>query len=271
MKKNIKVNKFDRLVESLVEAFLKIPNFDLTQHDEEAKKAFNTVSFRIAEISSYKELICGHVIPATNKAIFDSRQLFLKSKYKSFLSMKGLEFNETLYDTVRLAYVGLFHKIENFVNDIIKMVDMLYKTEASSAQTIAQWVKERYNLDFRDWQQNTIIYKINWICNCVKHKDGYPLKEPKPLAYRRLAVDQRIQITADEFKQDCELLIKFYPSLIQIMMTFGLFRFALDSDEKSEFPEVEKIRKDGIEKMEEKINEMVKRLEELKLDPIVGD
>lgn len=270
MKKNSKVNKFDQLVESLLEAFIKIPNFDLTQHDEEAKKAFNTVSFRIAEISSYKELICGHVIPATNKAIFESRQLFLQSKYKSFLSTKGLEFNETLYDTVRLAYVGLFHKIENFVNDIIKMVDMLYKTEASSSQTIAQWVKARYNLDFRDWQQNTIIYKINWICNCVKHKDAYPLKQPKPLGCRMLPEHERIHVTPEEFKQDCELLIKFYPSLIQIMMAFGLFRFSIDSDERSEFPEVEQIRKDGIEKMEEKILAMVTGLKELKVDPVLG-
>jgi len=270
MKKNTRINKFDQLVESLVEAFLKIPNFDLTQHDEEAKKAFNTVSFRIAEISSYKELICGHVIPATNKAIYDSRQLFLQSKYKTFLNVQGLEFNETLYDTVRLAYVGLFHKIESFVNDIIQMVDMLYKTENSSSQTIAQWVKSRYNIDFKDWQQNGIIYKINWVCNCVKHKDGYPIKEPKPLSYRHLPENERIKIKPDDFKQDCELLMKFYPSLIQILMGFGLFRFHMDSSEESEYPDLEAIRQDSIQQMEQKIRDLVEKLEELKVDPVLG-
>lgn len=270
MKKNPKVNKFDQLVESLVEAFLKIPNFDLTQHDEEAKKAFNTVSFRIADVSSYKELICSHVIPATNKAIYDSRQLFLQSKYKTILNVQGLEFNETLYDTVRLAYVGLFHKIESFVNDIIQMVDMLYKTENSSSQTIAQWVKARYNLDFKDWQQNGIIYKINWVCNCVKHKDGFPLKEPKPLSFRHLPDNERIQLKPEEFKKDCELLLKFYPALIQILMGFGLFRFTIDSEGESEFPDIEQLRREAIEKMEAPILQMVEKLEELKVDPVLG-
>ncbi len=270
MKKNNKVNRFDVLVESLVEAFLKVPNFDLIQHDEEAKKAFNMVSFRIAEISSYKELICSHFIPATNKAIFENRQLFKHSKYKNFLNVKGLDFNETLYDTVRLAYVGLFHKIESFVNDIVKMVDMLYKIETSTKQTIAQWAKSKYSFDIRDWQQNTIIFKINWICNCVKHKDGYPLKDPKPFKYRSLPEDERILLTPEEFKKDCEQLIKFYPSLIQVMMAFGLFRFAIDSNEKSDFPDIVLIEKDSIAKMEEKIIQMVKSLEQLKLDPVLG-
>ena len=73
MKKKKSPNKFDALVERLVAEFVKISNFDLTSNDEIANKAFNIITFRLAEVSSYKDLVCSHFIPATNKAIFDAK------------------------------------------------------------------------------------------------------------------------------------------------------------------------------------------------------
>src|SRR5687768_6361483 len=107
-------NKFDSLVENLVKEFSKIPNFDLTSTDEAANKIFNTVTFRMAEIISYKDLVCQHYIPATNKAIFEARKDFQMSQYRFALTTTDLDFKETLYETVRLSYVGLFHKLENY-------------------------------------------------------------------------------------------------------------------------------------------------------------
>lgn len=215
------INKFDTLVDQLTQEFIKIPNFDLTQTDEVGNKVFNIVTFRLAEVTSYKELVCNHFIPATNKAIYDSKIDFQKSKYKVLLKTDQLDFQETLFDTVRLAYVGLFHKLENFINDVISLPELimgdLYETEG----TVAKWAKDKFNFDIKDWQQFCITHKINWICNCVKHKDGYPVKLPKPIAFQHADENQRIKIKPEDFKRDCDLLIKFYPVYIQAILMFA--------------------------------------------------
>jgi hypothetical protein len=106
VKKKPVVTGFDKLVGELITKFASIPNFNLLSANEPAKKAFNILSLRIADIASYKELQCNHVFPATNKAIFNARADFQQSRYRSILETKELDFNETIYDTVRLAYVG---------------------------------------------------------------------------------------------------------------------------------------------------------------------
>lgn len=214
-------NKFDNLVEKLIQEFIKIPNFDLTQTDEVGSKLFNIITFRLAEVSSYKELVCSHFIPATNKAIFDSKVDFKNSQYKVFLNTKQLDFDETLYDTVRLAYVGLFHKLENFINDVIQLPELLMGDLFETEGTVSKWAKDKFEFDIKDWQQFYITHKINWICNCVKHKDGFPVKEPKPLGFQYIDVNQRIRIKPEEFKKDCEQLIQFYPIYIQTMFMFA--------------------------------------------------
>ena len=83
-----KINKFDTLVEKLIKEFVKIPNFHLTQTDEVGNKIFNIVTFRIAEVTSYKDLVTSHFIPATNKAIFNAKKNFSDSRYKAFLNTK---------------------------------------------------------------------------------------------------------------------------------------------------------------------------------------
>lgn len=239
MKKKKSVNRFDSLVEKLIGEFTKIPNFDLTQKDEVANIVFNIVTYRMAEISSYKELVCSHFIPATNKAIFESKQDFKNSKYKALVNINDLDFQETLYDTVRLAYVGLFHKLENYISDVVKVSDMIFGNLYETEIPIERLAKEKFQFNIRDWQQFYITHKINWICNCVKHKDAYPVKEPKPACFRDSDETQRIKISSEEFKTDCESLIKFYPIYLQIMFLFAQYKyFSEQSIDKNESPEL---------------------------------
>lgn len=228
MKKKKTPNKFDSLVERLIAEFIKIPNFDLTSTDEVANKAFNIITFRIAEVTSYKELVCQHFIPATNKSIFDAQKDFQNSKYKFLLKTRDLDFKETLHDTVRLAYVGLFHKLENYINDVIKLPELIFVELYETDGTVVKWAKDKFKFDIKDWQQFYITHKINWICNCVKHKDGFPVKEPKPLSFKYADETQRIKVSPDDFKHDCELLIQFYPVYIQSMFMFAQHKLATE-------------------------------------------
>jgi len=219
-------NKFDTLVEKLVPEFVKILNFELTQTDEVGNKMFNIITFRLAEVSAYKDLVCNHFIPATNKAIYDSRVDFQKSRYKNLLKTSHLDFQETLHDTVRLAYVGLFHKLENYINDVEKLPELLMGDLYETEGTVVQWAKKHFNFDIKDWKQFYITHKINWICNCVKHKDGFPIKLPKPSNFESTDESKRITVTPDEFKRDCDLLIQFYPLYLQAIFMFAQHKLA---------------------------------------------
>lgn len=85
MKNKKSSNNFDNLVEKLGQEFIKIPNFNLMSTDEGGNKVFNIIVFRMAEVSSYRDLVCQHFIPATNKIIADGRRDFLNSKHKTLL------------------------------------------------------------------------------------------------------------------------------------------------------------------------------------------
>jgi len=247
-------NRFDSLVDRLIQEFIKIPNFNLLQEDEAGNKVFNIVIFRIAEVSSYKDLVCQHFIPATNKAIFDSRKDFMSSKYKTFVRVKDIDFQETLNETIRLAYVGLFHKLENFINDVIKISDLIFGDLFETDGNASKWAKDKFQFDFKDWQQFHITHKINWICNCVKHKDGFPIKEPKPLGFEHIDETQRIKIKPEEFKKDCELLIEFYPIYLKSIFMFAQHKLITEKplmkDEWKHSPELYEKQVENLEKYE---------------------
>ena len=191
----------------------------------------------------------------------------MNSKYKFLLSTRDLDFKETLYDTVRLAYVGLFHKIENYINDVIRIPEIIFGELYETEGTVAKWAKDKFKFDIKDWQQYYITHKINWICNCVKHKDGYPVKQPKPSQFLYADETQRIKITPTEFKQDCELLIKFYPVYIQTMFLFAQHKLATEKpivkEDYEHSPELFDEQVERIKEIEEKVQEFVNMLKGL--------
>ena len=231
----IKINSFDTLVEKLMEGFSKIPNFELTKKDELANTLFNVVSYKIADIISYKDLVVKHYIPATNKAIFTSKEEIRNSRYRYLLDLKTIDFNESLYETIRLSYVGLFHKLENYTNDVQGMTEKLFPEKDQSGKSLNTWAKEKFDFQLKDWQQFTIVHKINWIANCVKHRDGYPTKEPKPKGYELVNENEKIKIDVKEFEDDCKLLLSFFPIYLQIMFFLAQHKmFTEDLDKKLE-------------------------------------
>ena len=227
-------NKFDLLVEKLMEEFSKIPNFDLTRTDSLTNLIFNKITFRIADISSYKELVCSHFIPATNKAIFESKKDIQNSKYKQYLKISEQDYKETLYETIRLSYVGLFHKLENYLNEVINITESIYGEIFDTEGTIEKWAKDNFDFKIKNWRQFLITHKINWISNCVKHKDGLPIKEPIPRIFENIDKSKRIELSKDEFKKDCELLIEFYPFYLNLMNFFAQHKLLHEKPLKEE-------------------------------------
>lgn len=223
-----KINRFDQIVETLFEGFSKTPNFDLTQKDALASKLFNIISYRISELTSYKELVVKHYVPETNKAIHDSRREIENSKYRHLVDLKSIDLKDTLYETIRLSYVGLFHKLENYTNDVETMTELLFGEFLDSEKSLNVWTKENFNFHLKDWKQFNVVHKINWVANCVKHKDGYPAKDPKPKGYENAKENEKLRIEVNQFKEDCTLLISFYPIYLRLMFLFAQHKMISD-------------------------------------------
>ncbi|UFK97751.1 hypothetical protein [Kaistella faecalis] len=257
-------NKFDLLIEKLIEGFTTIPNFDITQKDELANKLFNTVSYRIAELTTYKELVIRHYVPETNKAIHISKNEFRNSKYRNLLNIKEIDFQETLYETIRLAYVGLFHKIENFTNDVLEMTSEVFSEFYVDKISLNNWTKEKFEFQIKDWQQFKLIHRINWIANCVKHRDGFPTKSPKPIEFEYADENIRLQLSVNDFKNDCEILLPFYPIYIQLMFLFAQHKmFSQESFEHFEDKDFVKEQNDKLENLGIQLKLLVKQLKKI--------
>ncbi|GAB3350932.1 hypothetical protein GCM10027566_08880 [Arachidicoccus ginsenosidivorans] len=86
---------------------------------------FNIISYRLSEIATFKELVRSQFIIATYKAIHEIKTDIQNTRYKSILRIDEIDFQGTFYETIRLAYVGLFHMFENYVNEVIKLPELI--------------------------------------------------------------------------------------------------------------------------------------------------
>jgi hypothetical protein len=259
MGKKILHNSFDSLVDNLTQTFKNIPNFDLMINDEAGNKIFQIIAFRLSEIISYKTLVSEIIILNAKKEIIKSKNIIRSSHYSSILNNPNIDFEESIHEIVRFSYVGLFHKYENFINDLIKIPDILFGDIFDTPGTVEEWAKEKFGFKIKDWNQFKITHKVNWISNCTKHKDGYPIKLPRPQCFENIEDNIRIKIEPKEFADDCESLIQFYPIILQTMFMFAQHKMVSDKPliENSEsYEKMKKLRDEADSKMKMYLEEI---------------
>ena len=253
MKKK-KINKFDLLIGNLSHEFAKIPNFELTQTDQDANRIFNLVITKFSEIQDYKTLYKQYFIPATNKAIADSKKEINSSFYKKIININDDILKENYYEVIRLGYVGLFHKIENFVKDLLSEANIIFNKESNIS--IEKFYEKEYNFKFKNWHSSYFIFKINWISNCVKHYGGYPLKEVKFDYLNKHPKDEKIKITHQEFFEDIDSVANtYFQTKLGEVMSLSLFK--MFKDEHSEDDISDNFRSQYIE-LEETIKKIIR-------------
>ncbi len=118
-KPNPKYNPIDLLVERLADNFAKVKDFDKLQDSEEGKKLFDLIIKSTSEMENFQSLFLNYYIPSSNRSIADSWNQISKSKYKHLLNISKDQLKENLYETIRLGYVGLFHKYESYLKALI--------------------------------------------------------------------------------------------------------------------------------------------------------
>lgn len=85
----------------------------------------------------------------------------------------------------------------------------------------------------RDWKNNKHLWRISWICNCVKHRDGYPVKEFPPEEYKDAIKDQRMRLTSLQFKEDVEFILGYINLIYQKFPMFAILKGLTKLNENS--------------------------------------
>lgn len=223
-----KINYIDNLVENLQQQFSKIPNFELTQNDPHGKKIFNFVIKYNSEFSTFQNLFIQNYLPSSKKSTIELKREIKHSKYREFFNLSEEDYDENYYETVRLGYVGAFHKYESFVKNLSLTMDEFFNELDfnNDFTTLTEYLKKEFKIEIkRTINKFHITEKFNWISNCVKHYDGFPIKEPIPSRLSYFDKTKKIQIESKEFKSDMEALIQHNQFLLSTFFLVGFHQF----------------------------------------------
>ena len=225
-----KINSIDFLIETLAEKFSRIPNFQLINTDKGANDLFNFIVRRYSELNDFETLYTRYYIPAATKSIVEGFNEIRKSKYKYLLSVSKDDLKENYYETIRLGYVGLFHKTESFKKELLVQANKHFNSYEESSTSIQKYILEKFSFNIeKDWKiEDIYIEKVNWICNCIKHRDGFPLLDTKTIFSNRYPKTERIKIEKEEFKEDINHIREFYLQQTQEIFLFGIYKMSME-------------------------------------------
>jgi hypothetical protein len=154
--------------------------------------------------------------------------------YKRFKS-SPLSSEEQVYEITRQGYVQLYHKYENFRNELIQVVDECLSKKWDDKISIREllWNTMRYEVDDLKTQPER-LQKINWICNCVKHKNGFPIKKFPPKRFDNVDKSVKIKIDLDEFTADILYMINLFAESYSTYLGVGAMAYMVAKNKHKE-------------------------------------
>lgn len=263
-------NKFDLLVESLSVKFSHIKDFQLLSKSESTQRVWNFLIQTIVELNSIKSCFIGTCIPQINKEIYEWKQEFLHSLYHPFLKIDEDLLEHEVSKLIRIGYVILIHKYENFAENVFKIVGANYGKFQDKSVSLQQYAIDKFDFRVNErCHKNNFLKKIDWISNSENHNDGYPdathayykQEEGIKALYPEL---ERIIIPADVLHHDIEFMIEFVQMTFQNVMLIALFKMAEEScnNFKQADDEFKKEKKDWLSHTKSKIDKIIDFIKE---------
>jgi hypothetical protein len=242
MKRNKKkrINPYDHYIEAWVQELAK--NQDFPNHDPDSPAVQFGIK-KLAELASFRSLFSHNYIPEAEKAVVQAKRDYKHSKYKDLFSLGESDFRENVDETIRLGFIGLFHKYEAFVTQLLLVADDLIKDTGHDEKiTVKSYAKTEFGIIINDWKITPQIHFLNWINVCNKHHDGFPVKEPAPefVENNRLLFpkDKRMKLTKKEFETAAASLLEFYPILQKVVFTIAIYKMGFDKKAmKNNYPD----------------------------------
>lgn len=217
-------NRYDILIDNLSKEFAKVPNFNLLQTDDKARSIFNFVVKRQAEILSFKSLFCNYYIKEAAKSVVDDLKEIEGSKYKHMIQLTKEDLKENYYETIRLGYIGMFHKYESYVNDLLRNAELLISELNENNTHLYPFLKETFGFDIKKWHKTKNVKRIHWISNCNKHHDGYPQKDFRPTEFENYPETEKLKLTKEDFVSDINQLTEHYNLILRVVLNLAIYK-----------------------------------------------
>lgn len=247
-----KVNLLDQMIDSLVIAFQKVENFEMMSHGEHGNKMLNLSVVRQGEIKAFKQMFVSYFIPKASELYVQSKNYLAKSKYKNVISITDEQLKENVYETIRLGYVGMFHKYEAYVTDLIECAELVISEMNNKETSIEDFTFKKFSHQIskeKGKYDKPIIQKLNWICNSIKHCDGRPYPKFKPSEFEKLPDNERLKFTKDDFIRDIDLLIEHYLLKMRLVFNLALYKSFFEVEHETDYPEKLNEQKEKLDKL----------------------
>ncbi|MEO0553410.1 MAG: hypothetical protein AAF149_09440 [Bacteroidota bacterium] len=221
-------NSIDNIFQEIFTSITSVKNYELALENNEAVELLTFFTQHILDISNYHILYKATFIPAANKTVARVKREYLNSKYKQFISAGEIDLKESLYETIRLGYVGLSHKIEGFTKGIKRNNALLKKAyEIEGDFVLTDYLLDTLSIDLLNPINVPRLNKVRIISNAVKHNNGYPQMSNKEkdnikIHMSWLDMDSKINIDPKNFINDIKFTIDFFEFVNRLVHTFTM-------------------------------------------------
>ncbi len=225
-------NGYDVLVEGLALHFKTFGNIEQIYQNEGHKTLFDFYIKRHHDLKTLKTLILSKYLPITQEIILQETKSLRSSKYKKLLNISDEDFKEPVYELIRLAYVGLFHKYENFAKNLLDCLVLCNPNTFTSRSELDKFFQESFSFSMVDWHISKSIKRINWICNTIKHNDSYINKSKEiPEEFINHSHDKKLKLSSQDFKRDVDIIIHFYEAFFKVCSQLTILKEMLTENE----------------------------------------
>lgn len=264
MSKKERNNSIDNIFEAVFNAITNVKNHKMVLESPEAMKLWTFFTQHILDINNFQTLYKTAFIPAANKTVTLVKNDFTNSKYKSLINATEIDLKESLYETIRLGYVGLSHKIEGFTKGIKRNNDLFVEAyEIDGDFKLANYLEANLSVDFLNPLNIPSLNKIRIISNAVKHNNGYPQiadKEKDDIKNHINWIDMnsKINIDSNSFLLDIKSTIQYFEFVNTLVNTFSLLFVMFDDEDIVADGNSRVTRDDVINKFKEVVNRYIK-------------
>jgi hypothetical protein len=147
------------------------------------------------DLDHYSKTFTNIILPETQK--FNKKLLQLHNEKELFYSMTESSKNNEI---LSLAYMGLYHKVENYENRILWNYNTITESNKKELEAIGIDIYNENIFKERN--------RIRLICNSIKHNNCFP-KKGLIKYYPDLEINKQLDLTKLEFNQDIELIKEF--------------------------------------------------------------
>jgi hypothetical protein len=183
---------------------------------------------KLYDLANFQHLYCEIILPQQQRDIKRMNHYSKRSFYLKLLN-KPTNFDDSIFEVTRIGYVHLYHKYESFIREICPFLDEYLTKHFKEQISILQFLKnELFGYDLFDLKyQPPKLQKINWVANCVKHYDGFPVKNNPPAQFANADKSQQIKIEKDEFENDILFLLDHFCKIFTLCLFSGYIDFGI--------------------------------------------